>query len=178
MQDVLDAAADSPAVDASGALNPSDNDTPPTSTASTVPTSPECSLYAPNPLSSPQHTSPAPKRGFETRSTQNDALIGHSKPRESLKVDAGVNGNPLEDLESRKPAVVAANEPEPRSSATRRIVRKKGLPEFSPTRLGIFSTAIIDVSENASLGKRKRSREENGERGTDPQRGGEILLPR
>ena len=60
------------------------------------------------------------------------------------------------------------------------IVRKKGLPEFNSTRSGIFSTAIVDPSENAFLRKRERSREDNGdedETACDLQRGREVLLP-
>ena len=175
VQDVLEAAANSATVDTSDGLNSSTDDTPLTTTTSTPLTSPEYPHTALHLSPSRQHP-PLLDNGFAILSTIDDALIGNLQPGESLEAHVGANDDlfgpvpvpttqtdPPEELEPCKPAVVIPSEEEPHCNTIRRIIRKKGLPDFSPTRPGIFSAVIISRSDDAPLGKRKRSREDDGD---------------
>ena len=100
------------------------------------------------------------------------------QPGESLEAHTGVNDDisdpvpvpttqidPPEELEPCKPAVVVPSEEEPQYSTIRHIIQKRGLPKFGPTRPGIFLGVIISSSDNASLGKMKQIREDDGDDG-------------
>ena len=186
VQDVLESAANPATVNTSDGVNSSSDDTPPSTTASTPLTSPEYPRTALRPSPPPQHPPPQhlpPQHpppldnSFGTLSTIDDALVGNLQPGASPDAHIGVNddlsdpvpvpahANPSGELEPCKPAVAIPNEDESHCNAIRRIIRKRGLPEFSPTRPGIFSAVITHPSDDASLGKRKRSREDDGDDG-------------
>jgi len=195
VEDVLEAAADSATTDISDDVNLSENGTPSTAIPSTLPTSPGCPI---TPLhSSPpvQLPSPSPESGSGTHLSKDR----NSKPGDSLEVDVGGDGSfsdmmlvlaaqvtpPNEVLEPRKPAVAVTNEEGLPCSTTRRMIRKKGLPEFSSTRPSIFGPQDIESSDEASTGKRKRSHEDDSdvdERASssvsDPQGDRGVLPPR
>ena len=174
MQDVLEAAANSATIDTSDGVSSSTDDTPPTATTSTHITSPEYSRTALHPPPPTQHPRPL-NDGFGTLSTIDDAWIGKLQPGESPEAQSGTNdglSDPVlvpttqvhpSELEPRKPTVVIPSEEESHCNTMRRIIRKRGLPEFSSTRPGIFSAVIISSSEDAPLGKMKRSREDDGD---------------
>jgi len=188
MQGALDAVAGSAAIDASEGLSSSDNDdTLSATTTSAVRTPLGPPLNSPNPSSLAQPSSPLPESGLGTGSNKDQAPIGNSWPGKSLEAGAGVDvdhsdlvpipvaqGNPPAELE---PRMAAINDP-----STRRLsIRKKGLPDFRPTRPGIFLTVALDTSDNPFLGKRKRSREDDeGEHATTAGSASdrEVLLPR
>jgi hypothetical protein len=197
VQDVLEAAAGSATVDTSDSVNSSEYNTPPATTTPMLLTSPESPRTALRP-SSPTQCPPSPENGFEIRSTKDDGPTGNLQPGKSLEADAGANEghsdpmplpanqvDPSGELEPCKLAVVAPSKEEPHSSTIRHIIRKKGLPEFSPTRPGIFSTLIVNSADHASIGKRKRSREDDGDEeekafspASIPQGDRQILRPR
>ena len=177
VQGVSEAAPGSAIVDTSDGVNSSTDNTPPTATPSTLPTSPESSCTVLRPSAPTQHP-PPPESGFGTLSTIEDALVGNLQPGESPEAHTGANddlSDPVsvpttqvdpseaEELEPRKPAVVIPSEEEPHCNKIRHIIRKRRLPEFSPTRPGIFSAITINSSDDAPLGKRKRSREDDGD---------------
>ena len=196
VQDLLEAAANSASVDTSDGVNSSTDDTPLTTTTSTPLTSPEYPRTALHPSSPTQHP-PTPDSGFGTLSTIDDASIGNLQPRKLPEAHAGPDAglsDPVpvtptqvrpSELEPSKPAVAISSEEESHCNTIRRIIRKRGLPEFSPTRPGIFSAVIIRSSDEAPLGKRKRSREDDddeGERAFSPasvsQRDHQVPRPR
>ena len=164
-QDVLEAAAvaSSATVDISDGVNSSNDDTLPTTntntTTSTPLTSPESPCTALRPSPSTQR-SPS-ESSFGTLSTNDLQPGGQPEVHVGANVDLSdpvpVPTTQVEELEPCKPAVVIPGEEEPHCNTTRHIIRKKGLPEFSPTRPGIFSALIVRSSDDASLGKRKRS---------------------
>ena len=114
-----------------------------------------------------QHPPPL-ESGFGTLST-----IGNLQPGESLEAYTGANDglclcqprqvDPSEELGPCKPVMVIPSEEESHCNTIRHVIRKRGLPEFSPTRPGIFSAVTINSSDDAPLGKRKRSREDDGD---------------
>ena len=169
-QDVLDTAAGSAPLNTSDDVNSSEDDTPPTTTTSTLFTAPESPRTAITP--SPPVQCPLPsERGFGIRLTK------CGSPTQLVP--------PAEEMEPCKPAVVTPSEEERHHGTMRHIIRKKGLPEFSPTRPGIFSAQILNSSDPAPLGKRKRSQEDDeyeGEKAFSsasiPQRDRQILCPR
>ena len=170
VEDVLAAAANSAPVDRLEGVDLAIDDTPPTTTTSAPPISPEHPRIT-------LCTSPPPlDDGVGALSTFDDGLIGNLQPGESPEAHAGVKddlSDPVpvpttqvdlsEALEPCKPAVVISSEVEPHCNTIRRIIRKRGLPEFSPTRPGIFSAVSFHSSDDAPLGKRKRSREDDGD---------------
>ena len=177
VQDVLEAVAGSASMDTSDGVNSWTDDTPPSATTSTPLTSPEFPRTALHPSPPTQHP-PPPESGVRTLSTIDDASIGNLQPGELPEAHTGANGgspdsapvpttqvDPSEELEPHKPAVVIPSEEDPNCNTIRHIIRKRHLPEFSPTRPGIFSAVIISSSDDASLGKRKRSREDDGDDG-------------
>ena len=186
--------ASSATIDTSDGVNSSKDDTPPTTTTTSNTSTPSTSPESPRTALRP---SPPPESGFGTLSTNDDAPIGNLQPGESLEAHAGANVgrfdpvpvpttqvDPSEELEPRKLAVVIPSEEEPHCSTIRHIIRKKGLPEFSPTRPGIFSAASTNSPDDASLGKRKRSRGDDGDEGerafspaSVPQSDHQVLRP-
>jgi hypothetical protein len=197
VQDVLEAAAGSATVDTSDSVNSSEYNTPPTTTTSMFLATPESPCTALR-SSSPTQCPPSPENGFEIRSAKDDAPTGKLQPGKALEADAGANEghsdpmplpttqvDPSGELEPCKLAVVAPSKEEPHSCTIRYIIRKKGLPEFSPTRPGIFSTLIVNSADHSSIGKRKRSREDVGDEeerafspASIPQGDRRILRPR
>ena len=175
VQGVLEAAAGSAIVNTSDGVNSSSDDTPPTTTPSTLPTSPESPCTALRPSPPTQHP-PLPESGFGSLSTIGDALVGNLQLGESPEAHTGANDDlsdpvpgsttqvdPADELEPSKPAVVIPNDEKPHCHTIRRVIWKKGLPEFGPTRPGFFSAVSISSSVDESLGKRKRSREDDGD---------------
>ena len=192
-QDVLEAAAvaSSATVDISDGVNSSNDDTPPTTntntTTSTLLISPEspCTALRPSP---PTQRPPQSENGFGNHSTNDpqpgELPEGHAGVNVNLS-DEPVRTTQVEELEPCKPAVVILGEEESHCNTTRHIIRKKGLPDFSPTQPGIFSALIVRSSDDASLGKRKRSWEDDGDEGEEAfslasvlQRGHQGLRPR
>jgi hypothetical protein len=191
-------AADLAVVDALDGGNSSENVTLPT-----VITSP-LTAPSPTPLNSStfslsaQPPSPLSKSGSRTRLTNDEAPTGDSSTEDLLKVDTIVIGNPSvvitvpcaqspppEEVEPCKPVVVAKSEEEPTCSMTRRVVRKKRSLDFNPTRPGLFSGPTSDSPSDIPLGKRKRSRDDDGDEtemasggSSDPLRDREGPLPR
>ena len=197
-QDVLDTAAGSAPVDTSDNVNSLEDDTPPTTTTFAPLTSSEPPRTAIGP-SPPAQRPLSSESGFGVRSTKGGSPTGNLQPEESL----GAGGEPseglsdplhlpasqlvpsAEEMEPCKPAAVTPSEEERHHGTMRHIIRKKGLPEFSPTRPGIFSAQILNSSDPAPLGKRKRSQEDDGYEGEKgfssapiPQRDRQILCPR
>ena len=81
--------------------------------------------------------------------------------------------NPLaKELEPFKPVVVARSAGAPQCNTMRRIIRKMGLPGFTRTRSSIFSIPAVTSTDDGSLGKRKRSREDDRDDGVP------VVLPR
>ena len=193
-QEILEAAAvaSSATVDTSDGVNSSNDDTPPTTNTNTTTSTP---LISPESLCTALRPSPPTQRPPQSENGFGNLSTNDPQPGESSEGHAGVNfnlSNPVpvpttqvEELEPRKLAVVIPGEEEPHCNTTRRIIRKKGLPEFSPTRPGIFSALIVRSSDDASLGKRKRSWEDDGDGGEEafslasvPQRDHQCLRPR
>jgi hypothetical protein len=151
VQDALETAAGSATLNTSGGVSSSEDDTPPTTTASTPFTSTEAPRTALS-LSTPMQCPMSPESGFGNRLTKGGAPTGDLWPGKSPEADAEPNEGlsdslPLPasqldpstgEMEPSKPAAVAPSEEEPHCNTIRRIVRKRGLPEFSPTRPGIF----------------------------------------
>ena len=172
VQDGLESAANSATVDTSNGVDSSSDDTPLTTTTSTPPTSPKYPRTALH-LSPPPQQPPPLNNGLGALSTIDDASIRNLQPGEAYTGDNdGLSDlvpvptaqvDPPEELGPCKPAVVIPSEEEPHCNTTRRIIRKRGLPEFSPTRPGLFSAVIISPADDAPLGKRKRSREDEGD---------------
>ena len=198
VQDVSETVAGSVTVDTSDDVNSSENSTPPTATVSMPPTPPKYPFTALDPSSPAQPPSPLPKGSPGTCASKDKAPVGHPRSGESLNVDSGVGGNapdmmpvpaaPVtvpEELEPSKPASVEANGDRPQPSGMRHMIHKKGLPKFSPTWRGIFASPTSDASNDASTGKRKRSREDDGDEDatssnhpSDQQDERDVLLPR
>ena len=195
VQGVLETVASSATVDTSGGVNSSEDDRPPTMTTPALLTSPKSPRTVLSP-SLPTHRLLPPEGGIGIRLTKGGAPTGNPQPGESLEVDAepseGLSdrlpspATPLdpsaEEMEPRKRAAVAPSEEEPHCKTIRHIIRKRRLPDFSPTRPGIFSAPNTKSSDAASLGKRKRSREDDEYEGeaaaSIPQRNHQVLRPR
>ena len=174
VQDVLETVASSATVDTSGGMNSSEDDRPPTMTTPTLLTSQESPCTALSPSLPTERLLP-PESGIGIRLTKGGAPTGNLRAGESLEADVEPSeglSDPLpspatqldpsaEEMEPRKPAAVAPSEEEPHCKTIRHIIRKRGLPDFSPTRPGIFSALHPNSSDAASLGKRKRSREDD-----------------
>ena len=188
LQDVLETAASSAHVDTSDGDNSSENDIQRTTTASRPLTSLESPRTALSPSPPTQRPLP-PENGVGIHSTKDDTPIGNLQPGELPEAGAGANEGrsdpvPVPATQVDPPAVVAPSEEKLHFGAIRRVIRMKRLPEFSPTRPGIFSTLILNSGDDASLGKRKRSQEDDGdEREGDsspasiPQRDRQVLHP-
>ena len=147
----------------------------PTPTTSTLPTSPEPSGTAFCPSSTPES-------GFGVRPTKDEAPTRILLHGGSLEADVGANDDrpdpvpvpitpSVEELGPWKPAVAARSKGEPQCNSTRRVIRKMGLLESSRTRSFVFSIPPVTSSDD-SLGKRKRSREDDGDDGLP------VVLPR
>jgi hypothetical protein len=187
-------AAEPAAVDALDGVNSSENGTLSTTTTSPLPAPSRRPLNPSTSSLSAQPPSPLPERGFRARSTNDKAPTRDS----SAEADTRVSGLPPdvitvpcaqapapEEVEPCKPVVVAKSEEEPTCSMIRRMVRMKRLPNFSPTRPGIFSGPTSDSPGNIPLGKRKRGGDDDGDEtkmasggSSDPLRDREGLLPR
>ena len=182
-----------PAVHSATGVKSSETDKPRITIAPTLTASPECHY---TPLSSfphAQRTSLQPGSSFRIYSSKDAAPVRNPKPENSLKVDVIIDKNlfdiiPLPaatqvtppELEPCKPPVATTKEELPKCDTTSRMVRKNGLPEFSPTRPGIFSTP---TPENIPTRKRKRNCEDDEERKMasnlyEELSGSDILLPR
>ena len=154
-QDVLETAAGSATVDTSDGVNLSEDDIPPTTTTSAPLTSSESPRTAIGP-SPPAQRPLLSESGFGVRLTNGGSPTGNPQPGKSLGKSLGAGGEPNEglsdplplpptrldpsakELEPRKPVVVTPNKEERYHNTIRHIIRKKGFPEFSPTRPGIF----------------------------------------
>ena len=159
-------------------MNSLGDDTPPTTTTPALFTSPESPRTAIGPSPPTQRPLP-PESGFGIRLTKGGSPTGALRPGKSPEADDGLNGGlsdspvlpatqldpSVEEMVPRKPAVVTPSEEELQCNTICHIIRKKGLPEFTPTRSGIFSAQIVNSSDAASLGKRKRIREDDGYEG-------------
>ena len=174
VQDVLETAAGSASIHTSDGVNPLEDDIQPTTTTSMPFTSQEPPRTTLSPSPSTQLPLPL-ESGFGIRLTKGGTPTGNLQPGGSLEADAEPSeglSDPLplpatqldpstEEMEPRKPAAVAPSEEEPHCNTIRRIIRKRRLPEFSPTRPGIFSALILNSSDAASLGKRKRTQDDD-----------------
>lgn len=188
VQDVLE-----PTVHSATGVKSPENDKPRLTITPTLTASPECHC---TPLSSStdwQRASLRPGSSFGIYSRKDAAPVRNAKQENSLKVDVIVDKNlfdtiPLSaatqvtppGLEPRKPPVATTREELLQCNTTSRMVRRNGLPEFSPTRPGIFSTP---VPENIPTRKRKRNCEDDEDEGTASNlcyelSSREILLPR
>ena len=175
VQDVPEVAPDSVSVDASENVWPTPTTTPTTFTLLRSPTPPRTAFDSSSPTKCPT----SPESGFGTRRTKNEAPTGTLHPGELPEADVGADDDrpdpvsvPItpvnrsaEDLRPCKPAVVARSEGAPQCNTMRRIIHKMGLPEFGRTRSSIFSIPTVASSDDGSLGKRKRSCEDDRDDG-------------
>ena len=188
VQDVLKPAVHS----ATGGKSP-ENDKPRITVTPTLTASPECHCA---PLSSSTHaqrTSLRPGSSFGIYSSKAATPVRDPKPEISLKVDVIVDKSlfgiiPLPaatqvtppELEPRKRPVATTRDELLQCNTTSRMDRRNGLPEFSPTRPGLFS---MPIHKNVPTRKRKRNCEddEDGEMASnlcDELSSREVLLPR
>ena len=164
VQGIPEVAADSASVDTLASVeNASPTPATSTPTTSTLLTLPEPARTTFDPSSPTNYpTSPEAPTGIGANEDRPDPVSVPITP---------VNPN-AKELEPFKPVVVARSAGAPQCNTMRRIIRKMGLPGFTQTRSSIFSIPAVTSSDDGSLGKRKRSREDDRDDGLP------VVLPR